>query len=115
MLNKKTKNKVYTADQIFAVAKLLQQVYDLYPAITIDQKATRSIAFDLEEKFSSKRKQLIKNHTLFEDKSTHKIKLKYHEELGLQRIIFDLINTVNSQQAKFNLQVVHDYLHQKLA
>ena len=110
------KNEIkYTAGQIFAVAKLLEQVYDLYPATTTDQKATRSIAFDLEEKFSSKRKQLIKNHNLFEDKKTHKLKLKYHEELALKHIIFDLLGTVNAEKPKFDLQNVHDVLNQKLA
>lgn len=107
------KIELYTADQIFAVAKLLEQVYDLFPATTTEQKATRSIAFDLEEKFNSKRKQLIKNHNLFETAKTHKMKLKYHEELALRRIIFDLINTVNTPESKRNLQVVHDVLHQK--
>jgi hypothetical protein len=116
MLMKKTKKiEVYTSDQIFAVAKLLQQVFELYPATTTEQKATRSIAFDLEEKFTAKRKELIKKNDLFESRKFHKIKLKYHEELALQRIIFDLINTVDSVEPKRNLQVVHDYLHQKLA
>jgi hypothetical protein len=106
---------IYTADQVFAVAKLLEQVYNLYPATTPEQKATRSIAFDLEEKFSSKRKQLIKNNNLFEVGKTYKMKLKYHEELALQRIIFDLLATVNSDKPKFDLQTVHDFLHKKLA
>jgi hypothetical protein len=110
-----SKIEPYTADQIFAVSKLLEQVYNLYPATTKDQKAVRSIAFDLEEKFSSKRKQLIKNHTLFEDQKRHKVKLKYHEELALQRIIFDLLGTVNAEKPKFDLQNVHDWLHKKLA
>lgn len=105
----------YTADQIFAVAKLLEQVYNLYPATTSDEKLTRSIAFDLEEKFAAKRKQLIKKNDLFEARKVHKIKLKYHEELALQRIIFDLINSVNADEPKRNLQAVHDYLHKKLA
>ncbi len=111
---RKAEIKVYTADQIFAVAKLLENVYNLYPAITHDQKTIRSIAFDLEEKFSEKRKQLIKNHNLFEDKKTHKIKLKYHEEHALQRIIFDLIGAVDAGKPKFDLQNVHDYLHKRL-
>lgn len=109
------KTQIYTADQIFAVAKLLQQVYELYPATTSEEKAIRSIAFDLEEKFTCKRKQLIKKNDLFEAGKIHKIKLKFHEELALQRIIFDLINTVNSIEPKRSLQLVHDYLHQKTA
>jgi hypothetical protein len=113
MLMKK-KLEIYTSDQIFAVAKLLQYVYELYPAATSEQKATRSIAFDLEEKFTAKRKELIKKNDLFESRKFHKIKLKYHEELALQRIIFDLISTVNPVEPRRNLQVVHDYLHQKI-
>lgn len=107
--------KPYTADQIFAIAKLLEQVYNLYPATTSEQKATRSIAFDLEEKFSTKLKLLIKKNDIFQAGKVHKINLKYHEELALQRIIFDLINSVNADEPKRNLQAVHDYLHQKIA
>lgn len=107
------KNEIYTADQVFAVHKLLEQVYNLYPATTQEQKAIRSIAYDLEEKFSSKHKRLIKSHSVFDDKKTHKIKLKFHEELALKTIINDLINTVNAPSPKRNLQTVHDYLHQK--
>jgi hypothetical protein len=103
-----------TSDQVFAIAKLLEQVYNLYPATTYDQKATRSIAFDLEEKFSTKRKEIIKKNSLFEVKKTYKITLKYHEALALQRIIFDLLDTVNSDKPKFDLKTIHDYLHQKL-
>jgi NAD-dependent SIR2 family protein deacetylase len=109
------KLEIYTADQVFAVAKLLEQVYNLYPATTPEQKATRSIAFDLEEKFSSKRKQLIKNNNLFEVGKTHKIKLKYHEELALQKIITDLLDTINDIKPKNDLLIVRNYLHQKVS
>jgi hypothetical protein len=109
------KIELYTSDQVFAVAKLLEQVYNLSPSTTSDQKATRSIAFDLEEKFSSKRKQLIKNNNLFEVGKTYKMKLKYHEELALQRIIFDLLATVNAEKPKFDLQNILNFLNQKLA
>lgn len=105
----------YTADQIFSVAKLLEQVYNLYPATTAEQKSIRSIAFDLEEKFSTKRKQLIKSNNLFEVGKTQKLKLKYHEELALQKIITDLLETVNDIKAKNDLLIVRNYLHQKLA
>ena len=112
---KSTKIPIYTADQVFAIAKLLEQVYNLYPATTYEQKATRSIVFDLEEKFSIKRKQLIKTNSLFEVDVTHKIKLKYHEELALQRVITDLLDTVNDIKPKNDLLIVRNYLHQKLA
>lgn len=115
MSKKQPKTPIYTADQVFAVAKLLEQVFNLYPATTPDQKAIRSIAFDLEEKFSSKRKQLIKSNNLFEVGKMHKLKLKYHEELALQNIITDLLETVIDIKPKNDLLIVRDYLHQKLA
>lgn len=114
-MKKKPKIPIYTADQVFAIAKLLEQVFNLYPATTQEQKSIRSIAFDLEEKFSDKRKKLIKTQTLFEQDKTHSIKLKYHEELALQTIISDLLDIVDEIKAKNDLRIVSNYLHQKLA
>ena len=115
MEKNKPKTPIYTADQVFAIVKLLEQAYDLYPATTSEQKSIRSIAFDLEEKFSAKRKQLIKTNSLFELDKTHKIKLKYHEEFTLLRIITDLIETVNVIKPKNDLRIVSNFLDQKLA
>lgn len=109
---KKEKSKIYTADQIFAVSKLLEQVYDLYPATTREEKAVRSVAFDLEEKFSNKRKQLIKKNSLFEVDKLHKIDLKYHETATLVQIIYSLLETVNDIKAKNDLRIVANYLDQ---
>lgn len=104
----------YTSDQIFAVANLLQQVFNLYPATNCDQKATRSIAYDLEEKFTAKRKQLIKKRSLFEEGKTYKVSLKYHEELALQRIIYDLVSSVQEEKPRHDLQTIHNLLHKRL-
>lgn len=112
-MKKSPKNPIYTADQVFAIAKLLEQVYNLFPATTPEQKSLRSIAFDLEELFSAKRKKLIKANSLFEQDKTYSIKLKYHEEHALQTIIANLLNTVNDVKAKTDLRIVSDYLHQK--
>jgi uncharacterized membrane protein len=109
------KTEIYTSEQIFAVHKLLEQVYNLYPTVTAEQKTIRSIAFDLEEKFNNKRKKLIKQNSVFEVGKTHKMGLKYHEENTLKCIIYDLINTVNADKPKFDLQTVHDALHKRLA
>ena len=109
------KNEIYTADQVFAIAKLLEQVYNLYPTVTAEQKIIRSIAFDLEEKFNNKRKQLIKKDSLFDAGKKYKMALKFHEENALKCIIYDLIKTVNADKPKFDLQTVHDALHKKLA
>lgn len=104
----------YTTDQVFAVAKLLEQVFNLYPATTQEEKSIRSIAYDLEEKFSNKCKQLVKKNNLFQVGKTHKLTLKYHEEHALYKIIFDLIGTVNSQKSKYDLQSLFNQLHKKL-
>lgn len=113
MKKKTPKKNIYTADQVFAIAKLLEQVYHLYPATTPEQKSLRSIAFELEETFSAKRKKLIKSNDLFEQDKTHSIKLKYHEEWALQTIIADLLSTVTDIKAQNDLRIVSDYLHQK--
>jgi len=115
MKKKTNKIPIYTADQVFAIAKLLEQVFNLYPATTQDQKSVRSIAYDLEEKFSAKRKQLIKSNNLFELDKLHKIKLKYHEELTLLKIISSLIDTVNDAKSTNDLRIVSIYLDGKLA
>jgi hypothetical protein len=113
-MKKKTKTPIYTADQVFAIAKLLDQVFNLFPATTQEQKAIRSIAFDLEEKFSKKRKQLIKSNNLFELDKLHKLGLKYHEELALLKIISSLLDTVNDPKPKNDLRIVLNYLDEKL-
>lgn len=104
-----------TADQIFATAKFLQQIYILHQTNNPQQIIHRSIAFDLEEKFTTKCKRLIKKSTIFEAKKTYKIILKYHEANTLQRVIYELLGSVNGESFKFYLQTVHDILHQKLA
>lgn len=115
MKKKTAKNPIYTADQIFAVSKLLEQVYNLYPATTRCEKTLRSIAFDLEEKFSAKRRQLIKKNSLFEADLKHNIALKFHEQDALVQIINSFINTVNDVKPKNDLLIVLVYLDEKLA
>jgi hypothetical protein len=114
-MKKKAKIPIYTADQVFAIAKVLDQVYNLFPATTQEQKSTRSIAFELEEKFSKKRKELIKSNNLFEQGKTHKIALKYHEDFALLKIISSLLDTVNDLKLKNDLRLVLNYLDEKLA
>ncbi|MDN3673100.1 hypothetical protein QWY99_08575 [Flavobacterium branchiarum] len=114
-MKKKTKTPIYTADQVFAIAKLLDQVFNLFPATTQEQKSIRSIAFELEEKFSKKRKELIKSNNLFEQSKKHKVSLKYHEELALLKIISSLLDTVNDPKPKNDLRIILNYLDEKLA
>lgn len=104
-----------TADQVFVVAKLLQQVYDLFPSVNCEQLSVRSIAFDLDEKFTKKRKELIKKSSLFEANKNYKMNLKYHEAAALREIIGSLIETVNDIKAINDLRILHLFLQQKLA
>lgn len=115
MKKKNPKSHIYTADQVFAIAKLLGLVYELYPAINSQQKLIRSLAFELEEKFTKKKKQIIKAHNLFEDSNTYKMSLKYHEEFALSTIISDMLEMVTEIKPKNDLRIVSNYLHQKLA
>jgi hypothetical protein len=113
-MKKKTKTPIYTADQVFAIAKLLGLVFELYPSVNKEQKMMRSIAYDLEEKFSSKKKSIIKKSDLFSD-TTHKMSLKFHEEVALCKIVTDMLEMVTELKPKNDLRIVRNYLDEKLA
>jgi hypothetical protein len=115
MKKKNPKIPIYTADQVFAIAKLLGLVFELYPTVNAEQKAKRSIAFDLEEKFSKKKKQIIKSNSLFETDTLHKMSLKYHEEFALSSIIGDMLEMVTEIKPKNDLRIVLNYLSPKFA
>lgn len=104
-----------TSDQVFAVTKLLNQVYDLFPSVDCEQLSVRSIAFDLEEQFTTKRKALIKKNSLFDVAKKHKMSVKYHEAVALRKIIGNLIETVNEIKAKNDLRILYHFLQQKTA
>jgi hypothetical protein len=104
-----------TSDQVFAVAKLLQQVYDLFPSVHTEQLVVRSIAFDLDEKFTKKRKELIKKSSLFEANKIYKMGLKFHEADALRKIIGNLIESVNEIKATNDLRMLYHFLQQKTA
>lgn len=104
-----------TADQVFSVVKLLHQVYDLFPSVNSEQLSVRSIAYDLDDKFTKKRKELIKKSSLFDADKSYKMILKYHEALALRRIIGNLIETVNEIKAKNDLRILYHFLQQKTA
>lgn len=104
-----------TADQVFAVTKLLQQVYDLFPSVNCDQLSVRSIAFDLDDQFTAKRKALLKKNTLFDLDKKYKMSLKYHEAVALHRIIGNLIETVNDIKQTNDLRMLYHFLMQKTA
>lgn len=104
-----------TSDQVFAVQKLLQQVYDLFPSVDCDQLSVRSIAFDLDEIFTAKRKVLIKKNSIFDAGKKYKMSVKYHEAVVLRRIIGNLIETVNDIKATNDLRILYHFLQQKTA
>jgi hypothetical protein len=102
-----------TADQVFAVEKLLNQVYDLFPSVDCEQLAVRSIAFDLAEQFTAKRKALIKKNSLFDVNKKYKMSLKYHEAVALRKIIGNLIETVNDIKSTNDLRMLYHFLHKE--
>ena len=102
-----------TADQVFATAKLLEQVYYSEPADT-NQKLMRSIAIDVADKYISKQHALHSKQSLFDAKKKHKITLKFHEAYALHSVIETLIHTVNDIYSATILKLILATLNQKL-
>lgn len=103
-----------TADQVFAVAKLLEQVYYSHP-IDTNQKIMRSIAIDVADKFTSKQITLYSNQNLFDSKKKHKMTLKFYEAFALHSVIELFLHTVNDLLKTTILQKLLNDLNQKLA
>ena len=101
-------------DTIFAINKVLQNVYDGTTPELMVQKVYRSIAFDLADKFDKLQKNNQKKATLFDAKKKHKIAIKYHEAWALWHIITHFIPSVNNDLSKVQLQLTADTIHQKL-
>jgi hypothetical protein len=114
-MKKKTKEiPIYTADQVFAIAKLLGLVFDMSKSVDQAQRALYSIALDLEVIFSNKRKVVKKSPSLFEMDKKYNVKLKYHEELSLCQIITSMLHIVSDVKAHNDLLIVRNYLHEKI-
>lgn len=105
----------FTADQVFATAKLLEQVYHAYPTQEATQKVHRSIAFDIADKFTTKQRKLYQSKHLFDDKKKHQITLKYHEANTLHTCIQYFLPFIpKAQKAHNDLLQISNTLHQKL-
>lgn len=104
-----------TADQIFAVAKLLEQVYETYPSNNPNEKLVRSISFDLSDKFTSKQRTVYKSNSLFDVKKKYKIALKYHEAFTLHAIIQYFLPSIPKNEKAYNdLLQLSNKLHQQI-
>lgn len=104
-----------TADQVFAVAKLLEQVYETYPSSNPDQKLVRSISFDLADKFTTKQRTVYKSNSLFDTKKKYKMTLKYHEAFTLYAIVQYFLPMIPKEEKAHNdLLKLSTYLHPKL-
>lgn len=102
-----------TPDQVFAVAKLLEQVYDTNP-IDINQKVMRSIAIEVADIYIKKQHSLYKKQTLFDAKKLHKITLKFHEAFALHSVLESLMYTVQDIYCRTILHKLINTLHQKI-
>lgn len=104
-----------TADQIFAVAKLLEQVYETYPSANPDQKLTRSISFDLADKFTAKQRSVYKSNSLFDAKKRYKMTFKYHEAFTLYAIVQYFLPMIpKNEKAQNDLLMLSNKIHIKL-
>jgi hypothetical protein len=103
-----------TADQVFATARLLEQIYESKPT-DIQQKLMRSIALDVADKYIKKQHSLYTKQNLFDAKKKHKITLKFHEAYALHSVIETLIYTVNDIYCNSILKTLLGNLNQKLA
>ncbi len=103
-----------TADQVFAIAKLMEQVYESKPILT-NEKLMWSIAMDVADKFTKKQHLIYSNQSLFDNKKKHKISLKYHESFALHYAIEALLHSVNDIYNNTILKKVLATLNQKLA
>jgi hypothetical protein len=102
-----------TPDQIFAVAKLLEKVYQTNP-IDVQQKITRSIALDVADIYIKKQHLLYKKQSLFDVKKLHKITLKFHEAYALHNVIESMLHTVSDTYCNTILKKLTATLHPKL-
>ena len=103
-----------TADQVFAVAKIMEQVYETNP-IDTQQKIMRSIAIDVADKYTNKQHAIYSKQSLFDVKKLHKITLKFHEAYALLSVLELLISTVNDVYSKAILNKIILTLGQKIA
>lgn len=102
-------------DTIFAINKLLQQVYDTNTPMEITQKIYRSIGFDLADKFDKLKKSNIKKATVFDTKKKYKVSLKFYEAWALFNIIMNLLPTINNDLSKSQLQATANELHKQIS
>ncbi len=101
-------------DQVFAVAKLLEQVYETNPT-DINQKVMRSIAMDVADKYTKKQHAIYSKQSLFDAKKKHKMSLKFHEAFALHSVIELLLFKVTDIYINSILQSLLATLNQKLA
>lgn len=101
-------------DGIGAVNKVLEHI--LYTNTTEKQnKLLKSLAFDISDKFTAAHKKAVKKSTLFDQKKTYAITLKFHEAYALEMIIAGYINLVDDQYSKLQLDKLKNYLNQQMA
>jgi hypothetical protein len=101
-------------DQIFAVANLMEKVYETNP-IDVQQKIMRSIALDVADIYIKKQHSLYKKKSLFDVKKLHKITLKFHEAYALHNVIESMLYTVSDIYCNTILKKITATLHQKLS
>ncbi len=103
-----------TPDAISAVNEMLNDIIKA-PALNIDSKVAKSVAYDISDKFSSRQKAINKKADLFQAKKKYGITLKFHEAYALQQILLHAINDVDNDMTKNELNKVKDTINQKMS
>ena len=98
-------------DQLFALEKLLNQLYDFSPT-TSEGFATKSACLDVAELVHRKYRKTCGDVDLFNSKKEITINLKYHECDHLFKF-FVIMEYV--MELSFELQKIKNFLDQKLA
>lgn len=106
------------ADSIFALDKLLSNVYNIGFSLglsgkTKEAKVLLSISYELSNKFNSKSRNIVLKQSLFDSKKKYSIGLKFHEAWALEQIIYASLDNVNNDYAKTLLKKIADDLNQK--
>lgn len=100
-------------DTLITAHKLLQHVYDLGATVSKQEKAYRSIGYDLAEKFEKLYKKKITSRDLFNTKKAIKVSIKFHEAWALELLLIDLIALAANSYQKHHIQTLIDQLNHK--
>jgi hypothetical protein len=97
-------------DQLTALDNFMSQIDEKYKPTTMEGKAIKSISYSINDKVRGKYLKLQRDFSLFDQSKLITHSLAYHEAFAL----FQLLNLLLGASPNIYLQIIHDFLHQKL-